>query len=123
MINPTEALARAEATTEGPWEVDPYSNGVLTQSGQEDQFGDPLRVAETVYMAADREFISAARNDVPALARAVLAVAELHQPFEWSFGYEPVRSCRECARLGASEKEAEWPCPTILAMREAGVEV
>ena len=43
-------------------------------------------------------------------------IRALHEPFEWSFGEGPVQSCTECARLGASEEEASYPCPTIRAL-------
>lgn len=46
----------------------------------------------------------------------VQRVLELHTPFEWSFGFGPVKTCRECARLGASEADAAWPCATRRAV-------
>lgn len=46
-------------------------------------------------------------------AEAVLA---LHEPFEWSFGFGPVKSCRECVRLGASEEDSAYPCATVRAI-------
>ena len=44
------------------------------------------------------------------------AVLSLHEPFEWSFGFGPVKSCRECVRLGASEEDAAYPCATVRAI-------
>lgn len=52
------------------------------------------------------------------LARALEAVAELHKPYEWSFGYEPVTSCMHCASLGMTEESAEYPCPTVQAIQD-----
>ena len=42
--------------------------------------------------------------------------AKLHQPFEWSFGYGPVKSCSGCADRGVPQEKAEWPCPTAIAL-------
>jgi hypothetical protein len=58
-------------------------------------------------------------DTVLALLAAVRNVLALHTPFEWSFGYGPVQSCRECARLGASESDAQWPCATYKALTDA----
>lgn len=44
------------------------------------------------------------------------AALELHQPFEWSFGFGPVKSCRHCASLGADEALSAWPCATFRAL-------
>lgn len=55
-------------------------------------------------------------DDRNALNRSVDRVRALHQPFEWSFGFGPVKSCKECARLGASEADAQHPCPTVRAL-------
>ena len=52
------------------------------------------------------------------LAVQLDAIRALHKPFEWSFGEGPVQSCAECARLGASEEEASYPCPTIRALND-----
>lgn len=46
----------------------------------------------------------------------VARVVALHTPFEWSFGFGPVQSCRECARLGAPQDESAWPCATRRAL-------
>jgi hypothetical protein len=58
-------------------------------------------------------------DDVITLLSAVRNVLALHTPFEWSFGYGPVQSCRECARLGASESDAQWPCATYRVLTDA----
>ncbi|MGP5484590.1 hypothetical protein ACTXMZ_16575 [Brachybacterium alimentarium] len=46
----------------------------------------------------------------------IKAVQELHAPFEWSFGYGPVRSCKACTDISEVVGNALWPCPTIRAL-------
>jgi hypothetical protein len=64
----------------------------------------------------DGDRMAAALADLPTLFAAVDAVAKLHTPFVWDFGFGPVTSCRGCADQGASEAAAEYPCPTITAL-------
>lgn len=56
-----------------------------------------------------------------ALARIARAW-ELHEPFTWSFGYGPVQSCKWCAENGVPQEVASWPCATIRALEEGGID-
>lgn len=67
---------------------------------------------------ADAILLVNARNDLAWCLAKLDAIRALHKPFEWSFGEGPVQSCAECARLGASEEEASYPCPTIRALSD-----
>lgn len=62
----------------------------------------------------DTDRIIAERDQAEA---RIQAVRKLHTAFEWSFGYGPVKSCRECARRSPQE-DAAYPCPTIRALDE-----
>lgn len=93
----TDIEQRAQKATEGPWEQDPFTNALVT-------IGGDLAVAEDVYTQEDREFISASRQDVPALTAAIRAVLELHKPSN-SSTYCP-------------EDADPHPCPTVEAIRE-----
>ena len=46
----------------------------------------------------------------------IAKVEALHRPFEWSFGFGPVTSCKGCADQGVPQENASWPCPTIRAL-------
>lgn len=63
-----DALARADAATEGPWRDGPMGDV------ESDDGIAGIWVAHDV-CDSDRAFIAAARSDVPALARAVLDLA------------------------------------------------
>jgi len=69
---------------------------------------------------AVRDFLDAARSDVPKLARAVIAVEELHRESwhaEYPAGplypaqYEPDGYCAGC--------DESWPCRTVRALSDA----
>ena len=124
--------ARANAATEGPWEVKPY-NGWHEASDEIDSFVGPsdativeqlgcgccdvgLEVSPT-----DAEFIAHARTDVPALVAALRAVLELH-PREVVMAADPEFGQMEddaiCAECIVDYKPATWPCPTVTAIRQ-----
>ncbi|NWN89204.1 MAG: hypothetical protein HLX51_11805 [Micrococcaceae bacterium] len=65
------------------------------------------------------EFIALARTALPQLAEALRAALEWHQPFQWSFGYGPVTSCKGCADQGLRQEETTYPCPTVQAIHNA----
>lgn len=64
----------------------------------------------------DGDRMATALADLPRLFAAVDAVAALHAPFVWDFGFGPVTSCRHCADQGATEAAAEYPCPTVTVL-------
>lgn len=119
----TEALRRlADQATPGPWRIDEHGPSPLASivSTADDRPWGWVEVGRSI--GDDASFIAAAREAVPELldqldkAEArIKAVRKLHTPFEWSFGYGPVRSCRECARRSPQE-DAAYPCPTIRAL-------
>ena len=85
-----EIEARANAATQGPWEWHPYMGSGATLAKPNHPFHE-LNILKTTDdwppVAADAEFIAAARNDVPALLAevrrlqdAVERVRELHRP-------------------------------------------
>lgn len=57
-----------------------------------------------------------AKDQRDAALSAIAKVEGLHQPFEWSFGFGPVTSCKGCADQGVPQENASWPCPTIRAL-------
>ena len=101
-----EIEARANAATEGPWNV---------FMGRIDHPGRSLvAVAYDVGCDEDAEFIAHARTDVPALVAALRAVLNLHfkaQPIPAAFGtQEGGDYCVTCAE--------DWPCPTVETIRQ-----
>ena len=85
-----EIEARANAATQGPWEWHPYMGSGATLAKPNHPFHE-LNILKTTDdwppVAADAEFIAAARTDVPALLAevrrlqaAVERVRELHKP-------------------------------------------
>lgn len=74
------------------------------------------RAAEWAVLALAEQDLAEQIARLPALTAALRDVLALHAPFEWSFGQGPVHSCRECARLGGTEDETAYPCPTVRAI-------
>lgn len=61
-------------------------------------------------MAQEIRRLTEERDDLQARIDRALAA---HRPFEWSFGYGPVKSCSLCAEMGATESQSAWPCETV----------
>ena len=57
-----------------------------------------------------------ADDERDAALSTIAKVEGLHQPFEWSFGFGPVTSCKGCADQGVPQENASWPCPTVRAL-------
>jgi hypothetical protein len=55
-------------------------------------------------------------GDLARVEARIAEAAKLHRPFEWSFGYGPVKSCRGCADRGVPQEKAEWPCADAIAL-------
>ena len=106
-----EIEARANAATEGPWDV---------FMGRIDHPGRSLvAVAYDVAREEDAEFIAHARTDVPTLVAALYEVLDLHRrvvlPTDWQIGrMEDVSICGVCTVEG---EPADWPCLTVDAIR------
>ena len=108
--------ARANAATEGPWNV---------FVGRIDHPGRSLvAVAYDVAREEDAEFIAHARTDMPDMAAALRAVLEIHQDGGESQGYlddghygDIPHCCTECGSLG--EYGVPYPCPTVTAITTA----
>lgn len=62
------------------------------------------------------EIISQVGAERDAALSTIAKVEALHRPFEWSFGFGPVTSCKGCADQGVPQENASWPCPTIRAL-------
>ena len=69
--------ARCDAATEGPWVEEDHTTAIVV-SGTEGYSSDGSArcVAEVVYAQPDRDFIAAARADLPRLITAVRAVLD-----------------------------------------------
>lgn len=136
-----EIEARANAATEGPWEVKPYKGlaedgdyvDSIVGSSQESivyQLGCGCCDIGLEVAHPDAEFIAAARTDVPWLLeqvglrdKALEAVLEIHQDGGESQGYTDTGTydfmphcCTECGSLG--EYGVPYPCPTVTAIRQ-----
>jgi hypothetical protein len=68
--------ARAEAATEGPWEIERYPHGG-GRIWKKLHSGNRSLIADTFDGAGNREFLFHARSDVPRLLKAIEAVAAL----------------------------------------------
>jgi hypothetical protein len=104
--------ARAQAATEGPWEMDEGSYHVYR--------GEDMICAD-LYTEPDAAFIAAARTDVPALLALVREqqakldrVRDTHKPFTHHFQSPPAGSIEVCHSCRES-----YPCPTIAAITAA----
>lgn len=107
-----DLLAVEAAATPGPWALFGDSFGTLRL------YRLPSGVKVSLSDRHEMELIIAARNNLQPLVQALLDVLEVHKPFTWSFGQGPVTSCTECVRLGASEEQSEYPCPTAQAINK-----
>jgi len=77
---------------------------------------DSALLHQTLEPADYAEMAWVAVADQAKLIAAIEAVASLHKPFVWDFGFGPVTSCRGCANQGASQEASEYPCPTVAAL-------
>ena len=141
MTDPRETLARiraqADAATEGPWapwrdqDGALHMNGLLMvgnaaaviPEGESWVEGVDVNPIAHTYTPEDREFIAAARTDVPWLLgqveirdKALESVLELHKPVRASMtsrdGVSDVKVCDHCL-------DPTWPCPTVEAIATA----
>jgi hypothetical protein len=95
--------ARTTAATPGPWEN--VSNGIQSDYGI--AAVDRGVIAPGWVWREDAGFIAEARQDVPAMATALRAILNLHQPVEQRVG-PPI--CGGCSNELAS---ALHPCATV----------
>ena len=137
MTDPRETLARirrrADAATEGPWEVKPYKGlaedgdyvDSIVGSSQESivyQLGCGCCDIGLEVAHPDAEFIAAARTDVPALLDALEKVLRLHPRVvvlhaDPEFGrMEDDAICGACI---VNHEAADWPCPNVRAITTA----
>lgn len=113
-----EIRERLDQITPGPWVAETSEATMNDQSQWRIGPERELPVVRARMSGADAEFIANAPADLAWCLAKLDAIRALHKPFEWSFGEGPVQSCSECARLGASEEEASYPCPTIRALND-----
>lgn len=118
--------ARAEKATEGPWtymgkdhETTWIESPVEDVLIHDERGTGHMREDFSWIKQPDAEFIAHARTDIPKLVAALEAVEALHQPFEWSFGFGPVKSCKHCKDQGADEIQSSYPCATVQAITKA----
>ena len=100
-----EALNRAAAATKGPWEAEPEGSydrvetAYITGSGIDMDGVTPWESKDTigeVLNQANREFIAHARDDVPALALAVISLSDRVAELEVTLkGFLP--RCNRCS--------------------------
>lgn len=141
MTDPRETLARiraqADAATEGPWapwrdqDGALHMNGLLMvgnaaaviPEGESWVEGVDVNPIAHTYTPEDREFIAAARTDVPALLDALEKVLELHQPVTDGMGFTEDGYggiSPACSSCGTSDEYAvPYPCPTVTAITTA----
>ena len=115
-----EIEARANAATEGPWEVDPFTwkpghpippSEWLGIEATGPVKGEVARIRPNEDEDhANAEFIAHARADVPALVAALRAVLELHVHEVVQFTFATYSECEHCGQ--------DWPCPTVTAIRQ-----
>lgn len=109
-----EIEARANAATEGPWDL--IGGGEYVTP-----VGIMVAPDDGGVNGADAEFIAHARTDVPALVAALRAVLELHPRVvvlhaDPEFGrMEDDAICGACI---VNHEPADWPCPTVTAIRQ-----
>ena len=113
-----EIEARTTAATEGPWEAEHHYNRLTGKH----VVSEIPRVAECegngaggLDHAEDAEFISHARQDVPALVAALRAVLEVHRPISVTLttqggGVQTVTACDHTTDF--------YPCRTVRAIRQ-----
>lgn len=119
--------ARANAATNGPWEVNgPDERWAAISSGPDsvihaytEHASDCVgctceRDADVAISAEDAEFIAAARTDVPALVAALRAVLDLHRPEAWRG--TGVLVCAHCRPAWTGSNRATYPCDTVRAI-------
>ena len=91
-----EIEARANAATEGPWDV---FMGRIDHPGK-----SVIAVAYDVAREEDAEFIAHARTDVPALVSVARYALSQHSKDE---------DHNECGHCADSYGEDGWPCSTV----------
>ncbi|POM26179.1 hypothetical protein BTM25_05680 [Actinomadura rubteroloni] len=99
---------RARSLKAAPWrDAVPLLAPLVNRSGHV-----PVRARLT---REDLAFLGAARDDLLALTRMALRLADLHRPQDGggisSDPSRPILRCRSCM--------ARWPCPTLRAVDEA----
>ena len=97
-----EIEARANAATEGPWDL--IGGGEYVTP-----VGIMVAPDDGGVNGADAEFIAHARTDVPDMAAALRAVLELHK-------HHAGRGGEHCGRCFPDEWG--WPCATVAAIHQ-----
>lgn len=107
---------RVEAATPGPWAIARYQHGggrVATSFDHADR-----ELVADLYHEGDREFLYAARTDVPALLRVAEAVAMMPTPVELN---GCCTFCDAVMDVDQMTDDGHWPhevdCPLGMAHR------
>jgi len=103
------AKARADAATDGPWVM--VTQGGIESAHYRGPGEDTNSVAQTRNQE-DWEFVTAAREDVPVMADALLRVLDLHHAVTGNPDWDrPWYEATWCAQ-GCDG----WPCATVRAV-------
>lgn len=111
-----DVLAKADGALRGPWW---WSVGGVEAN---DYDGNPLMIFERedrhVTTRNDCDFVADARTTSPAMARALIAVVELHHKTTVGFdGGRIVREvCAACHHASQFGVPGQWPCSTVTAI-------
>ncbi len=115
--------AREQAATKGPWELDSLESGEHAAFAAEgERLGCGTNQVFGFATKENAEFITHARNDIPALLAALDAVAALHQPIDALMyaGRSQQHKVQVCTGCGQDDGNwNQWPCPTIQAITTA----
>lgn len=113
-----DALARANAATQGPW-----GHYLPRGGGSDPVFGDiPGDEVATVNRPNDWRLIAASRSDVPAMAEALIRVLDLHKATRYgdlvgniANPNAEVLVCPTCGDESGGGYES-YPCATVRAI-------
>ncbi|GEM_PF-3758511 len=135
----TDAKARADAATDGPWSL--YRHESIKYPQVHCTQGRLLSVVDGYQVEPDAAFIAAARTEHPAMVDALTAVRAMHHPVDRAAvacdddecqhatcTRITVTICSACDEMCAtayfyyaesSLEVVEWPCPTVRAVTTA----
>lgn len=117
-----EIQARADAATEGPWEVDrnyPFSSdlvGIFATDAKNYVLKATDDLDDYPVTSGDATFIAHAREDVPKLVAAIRDVEAVHHVAQYKTLIGPY--CAGCTSPIDGGPEL-WPCATLRAITEA----
>jgi hypothetical protein len=122
-----EVDARAEAATGGPWKNHTPNPRTTMVQAVYSEWLDAIPEAQDSEVAGgmsprDAEFIAHARQDLPALSKALRAVLELHRHVQLPISGSSLGDVTYsvgCEHCTGSAEVATYPCPTVQAIQAA----